>query len=674
MPPPPPTAPSRSAHSDNDDNSEDQEDQILLDPKRTKELNKALDGHGKVKQTSKILRPYTSFARFYTRSEDLFVNWYSVIDKGFADMGGTYGENITEEMDVKYAGELSTFQRMKDDIKCFNMDMQYFLKYTDRKDDLAKAMFAASGAARSEDISSLTDKIIIYINEGDPDHKVLPEISAKLKKSETRGFNHLVLGRILCPARLVHQFDADPAAFLLKLADGTINILPTDMPNLLWPCDQYDPDHTDFKMFQSEILVMVWKHIFTSPTSALKDEPGQTKTRSSQAKMHHMESVTIGSIAYAASMYRYVISSIEDWRIEEKLFKRDKFFQHMVKMFDNDPIDGDPEWVQDTLEWWNSQVFGTPPHWVDQPENLSAPSTLSVVKEQRRARQAAKAQAAQVAAKAKAVEAEKAKALQVRGNNNRSKPPPPPNLRRRNSRSVSPQRNRQRHGLTSPQHTRRRNSRSMSPPRGRQRQGLMSPQHTHRNRDYAPRQDRDHGQASSPTQHDFSPQQSSTRSYMSARDQTQKNNAVSGDHWAFLMEDRDSDEHEGVEDMDMDGEENTDRVEVDELANESDNSMYVPKHARHPSSQTMRGSGSASPEPTNKAPLTRHQQPGRKSVVKPVSLNRGPNKEYHQSPSARSTTQASSRSKKTLSSPFRQTPVFTETRHNARRAASEARS
>lgn len=74
-------------------------------------------------------------------------------------------------------------------------------------------MIAASGAARSEDISTLGRTIFIYINEADPDHKVHPEISAKLKKSKTRGFKHPVLARLLCPIKHLEDFDANPTEY-----------------------------------------------------------------------------------------------------------------------------------------------------------------------------------------------------------------------------------------------------------------------------------------------------------------------------------------------------------------------------------------------------------------------------------------------------------------------------
>ena len=80
-----------------------------------------------------------------------------------------------------------------------------------------------------------------------------------------------------------------------------------------------------------------------------------------------MKSVTPGSIAYAALMvggnfvtqdnihrlrrskFRHCISSSDDWRTEDDLFKRDAFFESIVSLLD----DSDDEWVKDTMKWWN---------------------------------------------------------------------------------------------------------------------------------------------------------------------------------------------------------------------------------------------------------------------------------------------------------------------------------
>jgi hypothetical protein len=56
--------------------------------------------------------------------------------------------------------------------------------------------------------------------------------------------------------------------------------------------------------------------------------------------------VTIFSISICSSnisKFRHCISSLDDWRTEDDLFKRDEFFEAIVSLLDN----LDDEWVQD---------------------------------------------------------------------------------------------------------------------------------------------------------------------------------------------------------------------------------------------------------------------------------------------------------------------------------------
>ncbi|KDR77454.1 hypothetical protein GALMADRAFT_65929 [Galerina marginata CBS 339.88] len=120
------------------------------------------------------------------------------------------------------------------------------------------------------------------------------------------------------------------------------------MPVFLWEKNDYDPEDLTAGMFRNSILVTVFKHIFTSPSSALQDQPKQTKTKGSQAKRNKMTSVTASSIAYTCVQYRHAISTITDWRVEDRLFDRDEFYDSIIKMF-YDGEDEDPDWRRTPL-------------------------------------------------------------------------------------------------------------------------------------------------------------------------------------------------------------------------------------------------------------------------------------------------------------------------------------
>ena len=104
----------------------------------------------------------------------------------------------------------------------------------------------------------------------------------------------------------------------------------------------------------------------------MKNTPGAGRTKSGQAKLNGLESVTGKTIAYAAlhvgSIFfsnlmsdvifffqvRWFLCSEDDWRLDDGLFEKKEFFNVIVEMFELDPED---EWCKDTLAWWNSYAM-----------------------------------------------------------------------------------------------------------------------------------------------------------------------------------------------------------------------------------------------------------------------------------------------------------------------------
>lgn len=63
------------------------------------------------------------------------------------------------------------------------------------------------------------------------------------------------------------------------------------------------------------VILQTWRHIFTSPSSAVRDAPGAGRTKSGQAKLNGLEAVTGRTIAYAALqvcfiLHRFLIFSV----------------------------------------------------------------------------------------------------------------------------------------------------------------------------------------------------------------------------------------------------------------------------------------------------------------------------------------------------------------------------
>ncbi|PPQ75333.1 hypothetical protein CVT26_015186 [Gymnopilus dilepis] len=276
----------------------------------------------------------------------------------------------------KYKQHVDVYLEMSDQIKCFDNDFRYFEIEPDKIVDLAKAMIAAAGPARSDDISSLKCFALVCTAECEDNGKLDTPIHPAAPKTRSRGFNQPQLARLLTPVKLISDFDKDPKEFIKGVGNGTIKIRAKHMPSFLWPRDEYDPHDLEYEMFRNRALLMTYNHIFTSPSSAM---PGHTKTQSSQAKLHRMTSVTAPSIAYVCQQYRYAISAIDDWRHDERLFKREEFYDQVLKIL-----------YKDLIEWLNAEILGIDPRALDESDNEEGPSTATMIQQQREARRAAK--------------------------------------------------------------------------------------------------------------------------------------------------------------------------------------------------------------------------------------------------------------------------------------------
>jgi len=128
-------------------------------------------------------------------------------------------------------------------------------------------------------------------------------ISAAVTVVQTAIWFRLSFGRVFSTIFWFPLWTWSTAFFYLhfrkQLANGTAKVRSRDLPIFLWENNDYGPEDITSGLFRNAALVMVFKHIFTSPSSALQDLPQQTKAKGSQARRNKMTSVTaVGSIAY----------------------------------------------------------------------------------------------------------------------------------------------------------------------------------------------------------------------------------------------------------------------------------------------------------------------------------------------------------------------------------------
>jgi hypothetical protein len=70
-------------------------------------------------------------------------------------------------------------------------------------------MVDAAKGARSDDTGGLKMKAVLYIPLNPKQDPCIPPITNEKSKSD-RGFNHAMVARLLCPRKLLDQYDTDP--------------------------------------------------------------------------------------------------------------------------------------------------------------------------------------------------------------------------------------------------------------------------------------------------------------------------------------------------------------------------------------------------------------------------------------------------------------------------------
>ncbi|KAG1846036.1 hypothetical protein F4604DRAFT_1595159 [Suillus subluteus] len=195
-----------------------------------------------------------------------------------------------------------------------------------------------AAGARGDDTKTLKSAILDWITpkgEG-----IRPPLHRNSKID--CGFNHDLTGSLLCPAGLDWN---NPHGEMLVCGD--------QWPIFLYAHHVYDPEDPWCGLLWSRLLVYAYKHVFTSPSS-VKREP--KATRSGNAWLHGMNSVTIASLAYIATQVRFALSSSLVFSHTDTTTDSETFYHSLLDLLE------DPEEykeIDELLTWWNRQVFPT---------------------------------------------------------------------------------------------------------------------------------------------------------------------------------------------------------------------------------------------------------------------------------------------------------------------------
>ncbi|KAG1793754.1 hypothetical protein EV424DRAFT_1475611 [Suillus variegatus] len=177
------------------------------------------------------------------------------------------------------------------------------------------------------------------------------------------GFNHEVTGALLCPIGL----DWSNAEIKQNLNSGETAVRGDQWPMLLYAGYDYDPEDPWKGLLKSEILVYGFNHIFTSPSSVDKESKA---TRSSNAYLHGMKSVTKGSVAYIATQVQFSLSSSSVFSWMDMVTDSENFYLSILDLLE------DPDESQEVADLIICRIF---PNSSSLQQCISANSALSKI-------------------------------------------------------------------------------------------------------------------------------------------------------------------------------------------------------------------------------------------------------------------------------------------------------
>ncbi|KAF9540409.1 hypothetical protein CPC08DRAFT_650912, partial [Agrocybe pediades] len=162
-------------------------------------------------------------------------------------------------------------------------------------------------------------------------------------------------GCLLCLAFL-NWDDANVQASLIS-SNATYNKQQVSrihfFPNFLYS-GTYDPKLLWVGLLQGDLIVMAFKHVFLSPSSTQggreRSHDSSRGTRSGNAQLYGMTSVTKKSIAYIATQVMFCLTSEATFHRTSSVIDPVKFYDSLLHYLYDSEYDVE---VDGLLAWWN---------------------------------------------------------------------------------------------------------------------------------------------------------------------------------------------------------------------------------------------------------------------------------------------------------------------------------
>ncbi|KAM6489009.1 hypothetical protein JOM56_014326 [Amanita muscaria] len=232
---------------------------------------------------------------------------------------------------------------------------------------------AGANDARGDDVLKIRAAVAKWLNEQTPPPTPLLNPDSR----SNRGIQHDVTGKLLCPI----DFDWDDPTLRARLrnCEDGYDINSSYFLRCLYQGGTGNIDDIEEGFLKSGLLVKVFKHIFTSPSSANASveasenvpigNPAAGSRTTHNAKratrkdvsgcLHMEEKVTARAIAYAAVQLVFALSDAPHWTAVHNGFDYRSFYYFVVDFFEALADKSSKERVKELLSWWNRRVFPT---------------------------------------------------------------------------------------------------------------------------------------------------------------------------------------------------------------------------------------------------------------------------------------------------------------------------
>lgn len=198
--------------------------------------------------------------------------------------------------------------------------------------------------ARRDDAKGLRTLVLEWI--APPGVAADPPLDCTKKTS--CGFNHALTGAMLCPVVL----NWSDFSVQSRIRSGALS--GDHWPSFVFENYALGRGNPWEGFFRSSLLVMAYKHIFSTPTSPRNSTCQPDSHGRNEFIQHDLNQVTLPELAYVAAQVRHALSSSTTFLAPDAVTSSRNFYEFMIHFFYKHERDHE---IGRLLSWWDRQIF-----------------------------------------------------------------------------------------------------------------------------------------------------------------------------------------------------------------------------------------------------------------------------------------------------------------------------